>query len=139
MDTERKPKKELADELECLRAEIAQLQSLIQSPEIEIQPPPASRAAEAVEEVSFPPRLLDHGHLGMALVDTHFRITKANAAFRRMLGYSEHEIKSLHIQDLAEDSGSCTQVITQIFEGISPVSKTEVEFFHRNGKIRRAV
>ena len=134
MDKESKPKKELADELESLRAEIAQLQSLIQSPDTEVRAPSAPSKAEADEEVSFPPDLLDSGYLGMALVNSHFHITKANAAFRRMLGYSQSEINSLHIQDLAEDSNSCVQLITQIIEGISPVSRTEAEFIHRNGE-----
>ena len=65
MDKEGKPKIDLADELESLRDEIAQLQSLIQIPASDVQAPSAPRDAGVVAEAPFPPNLLEDGPLGI--------------------------------------------------------------------------
>ncbi len=132
MEKEGKPKKDLSDELESLRDEIAQLQSLIQIPASGIPSPSTPGDAETIAAPSFPPSLVEDGPLGIGLVDVQFNITKANAAFCRMLGYSQNEISFLRIQDLVEDSTACTHLITQIFEGTLPASKAEVQCIHKN-------
>ena len=105
MDKDGKPKIDLADELESLRDEIAHLHSLIEIPASDVRAPSDPAEAEIVTEASsFPPNLFEDGPLGMAFVDpafvdTHFHITRTNAAFRRFLGYSQEEIQSLQIQD----------------------------------------
>ncbi len=134
MDKETKPKRDFAEELEILHNEIGRLQSLIQNKDRETQVPPASDDAKAADEAPFPLNILKNLPLGIALVDTHFHITKANELFGYMFGYSQAEIQSLHIRDVADDSRACTQLITQIFEGIRSVSKTEVQFIRKNGE-----
>jgi len=132
MDKEGKPKMNLANELESLRDEIAHLHSLIDIPAADIRAPSVPADVEIVAEASFPPNLFEDGPLGMAFVDTHFHITRMNAAFCRFLGYSQDELQSLQIQDLVEDSGSCRQLISQIFDGILPTSKTDIQLIHKN-------
>ena len=132
MDKEGKPNLDLADELESLRDEIAQLQSLIEIPASDVRAPSVPADAEVITAASFPPNLLEDGPLGMAFVDTHFHITRTNAAFRRVLGHSQEEIQSLHLQDLVEDSNTCRELISQVFAGVLPTSKTEAQFIHKN-------
>jgi PAS domain S-box-containing protein len=134
MNKQGKPKRDLADEMESLRDEIARLQSLIQIAGPEARGPSAPGGAAAPAEASFPRTLLEDAPVGMALVGVHFNILKMNAAFRRMLGYPQEETQSLHIQDVAEDSRTCMQLITQVFGGVPETSKTEVRFIHKNGE-----
>jgi len=123
---------DLSDGLESLRDEIAQLHSLIEIPASDFQVPTFPADIEAVTETSFPPNLLEDGPLGMAFVDTHFRITGTNAVFRHFLGYSQEDVESLRIQDVVEDSRTCRQLISQVFEGVFATSKTDVQFIHKN-------
>ncbi len=132
MDSEGKPKKDLAEELESLREEIAHLQSLILNPPVESAKPEESRKAPTSEETRLPSSLLENGPLGIALVDSQFRIARANMSLCRILGFDAQEMHSLHIQDITLDAESCMQLIKQIFEEVQPVSKMEVQFLKKN-------
>jgi len=138
MDTEGKPLKDLADELESLREEITTLQQLIQRPAGESAPDQDAITAPAAPPV-FPeistlwqPGLMDTSPFGLAIVDIQFRILSANRAFCRMLGYTEQEIPSLHIRDIAQNASACMQQIGQVFDSVVPVSKLEEQFLRKN-------
>ena len=132
MNNEGKPQQDLADELESLREEIAHLQSLIQNPTTSTSQIEVTSAAIAHEAVNWQPGLLENGPLALALVDTQFRIANANHAFCRMLDFSDQEILELHIQDIAQDSTACVQLINQVFDGVLPASKIEAQFLRKN-------
>ena len=132
MDTEGKPKNDLAKELESLREEIAHLQSLIQFPATQTSAPETSGEAAVSPEASPLPDLLDEGPLGMAMVKPDFSFTVANTALCRMLGYSQREMKSLSIDDIAEDPDRCKQLVSQVLQGVLRTSKTEARFLQKN-------
>jgi diguanylate cyclase (GGDEF)-like protein/PAS domain S-box-containing protein len=132
-DKEKPSQKDLSGELEALRGEIAHLQSMIQHHSTA----PAQSSGQAGHEVEapIPTSQIENSPVGMALVDSRFRILKTNRALRNLLGYSAREIRALRIADIAQDSASCTQLMGQVFEGIVPVSKFEGQFI---GKEREA-
>lgn len=132
MDIEGKPQKDLANELEALREEIAHLQSLIQSPIIEPAPAEAANEAATKEAVNWQPGLIDKGPFGVALIDTQFRIVNANHTLCRMLGYEEQEMLSLRIQDIAQDLGACAHLIEQVLDAVVPALKIEGQFLKKN-------
>lgn len=129
MDSAGKPQKDLANELESLREEIAHLLGLMQRAGRETP-------ADTVEQcMSVPSSLMENGPLGFALVDPEFRIVKASKALGRMLDFDD-EIQSLYIRDIAQDPDSCIQLIRQAFEGVLPTSKTEEQFLTKNGEAK---
>jgi diguanylate cyclase (GGDEF)-like protein/PAS domain S-box-containing protein len=133
MDTDGKPpRKDLADELEALRDEIAHLQVLIQ----QHSPPSAqfSSPGTPAEEIPIPPALLENSPVAMALVDDGFHILRANSALCRMLGYAEADMRLLRMTDLALDAQACLQLMKQVFDGIAPGSKFEVQFRTQKGE-----
>ncbi len=132
MENEGKPQKDLADELESLREEIAHLQNLIQNPISEATTIEVTSAAVAHEAMRWQPGLLENGPLGLALIDTQFRIVNANHALCRMLDYADQEMLTLHIQDIALDANSCMQQIRQVFDSVHPVSKIESQLLRKN-------
>jgi diguanylate cyclase (GGDEF)-like protein/PAS domain S-box-containing protein len=135
MGNERKPpKKDMTDELEALRGEIAHLQSLIQSHSS--APAQSSGEGAAEDETPIPTSLLENSAIGMALVDSQLRILKANRALCNLLGYSAAEFGALRITDIAKDTNNCTRLMAQVIEGIVPVSKFEDQFM---GKKRGAI
>jgi PAS domain S-box-containing protein len=134
MDTEGKPKKNLAEELESLRNEIAHLQILIKSPILETSPPEEPEDTAAAAELDLPIDILDNGPFGIAFVDVQFRIYKVNATLCRMLGYTQNEIESLYLQDVAETPADCLQLVKQVFQQVMPVAKTEVQFLKKGGE-----
>ena len=131
MDTEGKPKSNLAEELESLREEIAYLNSriLCSSPELSLSEIPKEALPS---EIFLPPDLLEDGPVGMALVDTQYRIVKANKMLCRMLGYTQAEIRALQIQELAQDAAAFPKLIQQVFDNVLPVMKTEGVFLKKS-------
>jgi diguanylate cyclase (GGDEF)-like protein/PAS domain S-box-containing protein len=135
MSNERKPpKKDMADELEALRSEIAHLQSLIQRHRS--APEQSSRDGIAEENASIPTSLLENSPVGMALIDSQFHILKANRALCSLLGYSASEIRALRITDIAHDSENCIRLMGQVFDGSVPVARFEEQLI---GKKRESV
>jgi diguanylate cyclase (GGDEF)-like protein/PAS domain S-box-containing protein len=135
MDNEGTPLKNLSDELESLHEEITHLQRLIQHPVSEASPsqPSGAAVAEAPDaSVPLQPGWMDAAPFGLALVDIQFRIVSANRTLGRMLGYTEQEMLSLHIRDIAQNSNACMQQIGQVFDAVAPVSKIEGQFLRKN-------
>ena len=135
MDNEGTPLKNLSDELESLHEEITHLQRLIQNPVGEVAPNPDSGAAsDAAPDASVPlqPGWLDAAPFGLALVNIQFCIVSANRMLGRMLGYTEQEMVSLHIRDIAQNPNACMQQIGQVFDAVAPVSKIEEQFLRKN-------
>jgi diguanylate cyclase (GGDEF)-like protein/PAS domain S-box-containing protein len=114
MENEISPKNIVADELESLRERIAQLQKILRH--------------DSEADRHLPPELLQSAPLGIALIDSHYGILHANESFRRMLGYSEEEIRSLHIEDFAQGKNLCEQAIRPLLDGVRSSSKTELQF-----------
>jgi diguanylate cyclase (GGDEF)-like protein/PAS domain S-box-containing protein len=132
MDNEGKPPKDLANELESLREEIAHLQSLIQNPIIGSATPEMARDLETGQAMPWQPGLLESGPFGLALIDSQFRVVNANRALCRMLGYDEREILSLHIHDIAQEPDACMRLIEQALLGVFPATKIEGQFLKKN-------
>ncbi len=127
MDIEGKPpRKDLANELESLREEIAHLQKMIRHRS------PAAPEGAPEEAAPAPPGLLENSPAGMALVDIQFRIIKANRALCQLLGYTGPEIRSLHIADIAQNPDASITPIKQIFDGVLPGSRFEEQFLSKN-------
>ncbi len=125
MDREGKPLKDLANELESLREEIAHLHSLIQNP---IQ----ESARLQTAQTAMPPGWPENGPFGIALVDAQCRILNANHTLCRMLGYEGSEMLALRIQDLAQDSNACVLLVEQVLDGVVPSAKIEGLFNKKN-------
>jgi diguanylate cyclase (GGDEF)-like protein/PAS domain S-box-containing protein len=134
MDTEGKPKKDFGEELESLRGEIAHLQSLIQSSITETSLPAIPSVAHVAADVALPPSLLENGPFGIALLDVQFRIIKANTTLCSMLGYTQAEIQSLRIEDFVKEPAACMQLVSQVFQEIMKVAKTEARFLKKNSE-----
>ncbi len=134
MNAEGKPKKILADELESLRKEIAQLHRLILQHPAVGNHPESRGAGQEGEETHLPATLFDDSPFGMALVDVQLRILKANRALCNMLDRTEREILSLHIQDFATEPNTCMQAIAEALDGVPSCSKTEVQILTKNGE-----
>lgn len=129
MDNEGKPPKDLANELESLREEIAHLQSLIQKPIVESAPPEAVITGEMT---NWQPGLLENSPFGLALIDPEFRVISANHILCLMLGYEAQEMLSLHIKDIAQDADTCVRLIDQVRTSVIPPSKIEGQFLKKN-------
>jgi diguanylate cyclase (GGDEF)-like protein/PAS domain S-box-containing protein len=133
-DSEGKPKKDLAEDLESLREEIAHLQSLFMRPAAETAAPEVSNDAADEGKPHLPAGLLENGPFGIALINVHFQIVSANKALCRMLGCTAAEIQSLGLKDIAQNPNDCLQLARQIFEGVGAMSKTEVQFLKKGGE-----
>ena len=109
------------------------VQSLILQHPAEEKPAVTSPASLQEEGCHLPPNLFDDSPLGMALVDSQFRILKANRSFCHILDYTESEIISLHIPDMAREQNACRQMIGQVLDGVLPISRLDGEFRKKNG------
>lgn len=132
-DTKGKPQKVLAEDLESLRDQIARLQRLVLE-YATAQIPPTVAYGPIEWGAATWSNLIDNGLLGMALVDAGFRFLKANKALCNMLGYSEQELTSLHLQDIAWDQNTCVRLIAKVFEEDLPHSKTDTRLLTKRGE-----
>ena len=133
MDNDSKPlEKDLADDLESLRKQIAHLHNLIRRKARRVHSLETMDEPPSEKEVSMPTRLFENAPIGMAWIDGQFHFLKANHTLRRMLGYTEAEIQTLGIADVAQDSAICTEPIKQVMEGIRPSTKFEGQFLNIN-------
>ncbi len=132
MEPETESKKVLADELETLRMQIAHLQNLImQHTKNEALPGVLSDPANAIRRQ---PGSLEHALLGMALIDEHFRIVRANNTFCRILGHTKQEITLLQVRDIARKHKACLTLLEQLMKGGLPFFKMEEQFQKKNGE-----
>jgi diguanylate cyclase (GGDEF)-like protein/PAS domain S-box-containing protein len=133
MDTDEKPpRKDLAEELETLREEIAHLQVLIQhhsAPSAQLSEEAGPAAATPI-----PPALLENSPVAVALMDSGLRIIRANSAFCRMLGCTETELRSWPIPDFSVDPQTWLPLIKQVFDGVIPGTRFEEQFRTRKGE-----
>jgi diguanylate cyclase (GGDEF)-like protein/PAS domain S-box-containing protein len=134
MDIKDYLKKDFAKELESLREEIARLKSLHLNSIADASRTKDSKTAYAADESKLLPGLLEGSLFGIALIDQQLRVVTANTTLCLMLGYSKPEIQSLHIQDIARDSGAFTQIARQIFDGVLPVSTIEEPLLKKSGE-----
>ena len=128
------PKKDLAEELDSLRDEIAHLQSLIQGPIAGVSPLEHTGTATSEAPACWPHGLVEEGPIGIALINHEFQILRANRTLCRMLGYTQTEMESLSIRNMARDPDVTVQVVRQIFDGVQPISKMEELFQKKNGE-----
>ncbi|MBN2317680.1 MAG: PAS domain S-box protein [Acidobacteria bacterium] len=128
-----KSSKALEQELESLREKIAHIQSFVQQHEkeslLKVKKEPAP--GEASDRFFC---FIEEGPLGMAIIDSRYRIIRANGTFRSQLGYTPQEISSLEIPTLVQDDKTCLQLINQVFDKVVPSSKTEVKLLRKNGE-----
>jgi diguanylate cyclase (GGDEF)-like protein/PAS domain S-box-containing protein len=92
------------------------------------------RAGGPEELIHWPPRLVEEGPIGIALINQKFQVVRANRALCRMLGYAQTELESLSIQEMARDPGATLQIIRQIFDDVQPISKIEELFRKKSGE-----
>ena len=81
--------------------------------------------------------LFEQGPMGVALLGTDHRITKANPAFCRMLGYSEAELANMTPLDMTypDDRKSCMPLLERLDKGEIPVCTMEKRYVKKNGEV----
>jgi PAS domain S-box-containing protein len=82
-------------------------------------------------------RIFEEGPFGTVITGLDFHFTKANTAFCRMMGYSEHEITSLTFRDIThpEDISNSAEAMRKLFNGEIPVYRTEKRYVRKDTKI----
>ena len=65
----------------------------------------------------------------MAIVDSQYRILRANETFRSQSGYTHQEIGTLEIPDLVRDDETCLKLVSQVLDKVVQSSKAEVQLF----------
>ena len=120
-------------ELESLREKIAHIQSFVQQQEKESLLKVKKEQAPGDESDSFF-CFVEEGPLGMAVIDSRYRILRANGTLLSQLGYTLQEISSLEIPALVQDDETCLQLIKQVFDKVVRSSKTEVQLPRKNGE-----
>jgi diguanylate cyclase (GGDEF)-like protein/PAS domain S-box-containing protein len=132
MDIDSKPlRNDIADELDSLREEIAHLQTLIQLQSSELASSERPVGFDTSAEIQITASLIEDGPFGMAILDSQYRIVQPNKALRRLLGYTEAELRSLSIADIVRDAG-CIQIIKQVLEGVLPSTRFEEQFLSKS-------
>lgn len=79
----------------------------------------------------------EHAHIGMALVGTDYRFLRVNAAFCRMLGYSEDELRKMSFVEVThpEDIDSDCDQANGLFEGDIERYEMDKRYVARDGRI----
>jgi two-component system, cell cycle sensor histidine kinase and response regulator CckA len=82
-------------------------------------------------------KIFEEGPFGMVITALDYHFTKANAAFNKMVGYSEHEIISLTFRDIThpDDISSSIEGMRQLSQGEIPVYKTEKRYIRKDKEI----
>jgi PAS domain S-box-containing protein/putative nucleotidyltransferase with HDIG domain len=82
-------------------------------------------------------KIFEEGPLSMAMSDPFFRFIRANAAFCRMLGYTEKEITSLTFKDITHPDhvAGDAEAITKLLKGDIPFYRTEKRYVRKNQEI----
>jgi PAS domain S-box-containing protein len=81
--------------------------------------------------------VFEQGPIGLTLMGRDCRLTKVNAAFCEMLGYSEAELTTMTPMDfsLPEDRESTSERIHRLFTEQVPLRKVEKRYVKKNGEI----
>ena len=81
--------------------------------------------------------LIEQAPIGITLVDRDFRLLKVNAAFCRMLGYSEAELMRLTSLDVthADDRQSTIDLTERLFKGAISIRTQDKRYVTKNGEV----
>ncbi len=81
--------------------------------------------------------IFEQGPIGVALLGTDHRMTKANPAFCRMLGYSEAELARMTPLDMThpDDRNLCGSLLERLDKGEIPVCTMEKRYVKKSGEI----
>jgi PAS domain S-box-containing protein len=81
--------------------------------------------------------IFEQAPMGVALLGTDHKMSKANPAFCRMLGYSEAELSRMTPLEIThpDDRASCGSLLVRLDRGEIPVCKTEKRYVKKNGEI----
>ena len=81
--------------------------------------------------------LFEQGPIGVALLGKDHRMSKVNAAFCRMLGYSEAELAGMTPLDMThpDDLEACTGLLERLDKGEIPVASMEKRYVKKSGEI----
>ncbi len=112
MDDRGKTKAQLIDELASLRVSLASARAQ------------ATELAMQVSEERFR-KLFDDGPLGMATVSSNFHFLTANAAFCRMLGYTEAELQALTFPEI-----TAPEYVASDIEQVNKLLRGEISDYH---------
>lgn len=125
MDYRGKTKAQLIDELASLRVSLASVRAQ------------ATELAMQVSEERFR-KLFDDGPLGMATVGSDFHFLTANAAFCRMLGYTEAELQALTFPEITapECVASDIEQVQRLMRGEISDYQTEKRYLRNDQSIR---
>ena len=82
-------------------------------------------------------KIFEEGPVGMTLVAPDFRLMQTNAAFCRMLGYTNDELTALTAADIshADDIDNDLRLAQQLFTGHMPSFTKEKRFIKKNGDV----
>jgi len=96
------------------------------------------RAEEALQEIEERFRLaFENANIGMCLVDLQGRLTKVNHQMCEIFGYSQEELESMTVNDIAhpEDLNISTTFIQRATSGEIEYTHFEKRYFHKDGHI----
>jgi|GEM_PF-1677832 len=81
--------------------------------------------------------IFDRAPLGIAVLGLDFRLLRANKAYCDLLGYSEGELRQLHIGDFThpDDLDENLRLQRELGSGKIPSFQMEKRFIHKGGKI----
>ena len=96
------------------------------------------RMEKALEESEEQFRKMFEGSpIGMVMTGADFRITRANPAFCRMLGYTEHELTSLTFRDITHPDHIAEDMlhVNELISGKIPLYQTEKRYIRKDKEI----
>jgi diguanylate cyclase (GGDEF)-like protein/PAS domain S-box-containing protein len=129
------PKHQLAEELESLRRQICEFQSMVAN-SLQIKQFAASQTPTGADKTPVSgagvalPEILDEGPFGIALLDFDFHFLKVNTTLCRLLGYSSESLLSRTLPDIThpEDVDNCAHLVEKVRSGSIPHDHIEKRF-----------
>jgi PAS domain S-box-containing protein len=81
--------------------------------------------------------VFEHAPIGLCVSGLDGRFIQVNPAFRRMVGYTEQELLSMHFLDLThpDDVPMCLGIKQALSENPNESPETEKRYVHRNGNV----
>jgi diguanylate cyclase (GGDEF)-like protein/PAS domain S-box-containing protein len=146
METQRKPSSRLADELESIRSQIAEIQSMVsnnKTTRAAVSEMPAGSIPAAPIQVRELERLLpplpESAPFGMVLIDSNRKFVRANRIACQILGYPDQELSGLALGEILqeEDAASCLHQFDQVWVGKLPYARFESRFYAKNRETQR--
>ncbi len=80
--------------------------------------------------------IYEQGQLGVAVVDSDYRLLNVNPKFCELLGYTEEELTALRFTDIthAEDLDTDVELAKQLFQGEIPSYQIEKRYLRKDGQ-----